>query len=180
MKHLTSWSWFVQLLNEISMCWCELKQTSQALVGLDPELFPLPENINCSLTDLTASEIRAAAAKKSTKSQSNWDRDHISTTVNNCLNNLLFLNDPSNATVRARMCNVVTCLMVLQGEALASPALTILCWSFYQEEKWQWALAIHLNRDMNEWATSVTVTMVSLTATSVCIHSTKSQINFLT
>jgi hypothetical protein len=130
--------------------------------------------------DLTSSEIRAAAAKKSTKSQSNWNRDHISTTVNNRLNNLSVLNDPPTATVCARTCNVVTFSTVLQGEALANPALAILCQSFYQEEKWQRALAIHLNGDMNEWVTSVTVTMVSLAATSVGIHSTKSKINFLT
>ena len=130
--------------------------------------------------DLTASEIRAVAKKRSAKkTQQNWDRNHVSTTISNRLDDLSFLNDPPTAAVCAHMYNVITRLTVLQGEPVASPALAILCRSFYEEEKWQRALAIHLKGD-NEWKTSVTVTMVSLAATSVCIYSTKPKVNLLT
>ena len=56
--------------------------------------------------------------------------------------------------------------MTLQGDLLANPILEALCRSFYEEEKWQRALMVHINGD-DEWASSVTVTMVSLAATSV-------------
>jgi hypothetical protein len=58
--------------------------------------------------------------------------------------------------------------MVLQGELLASPILEVLCRSFYEEKKWQRALAVDINGDGDsEWTASVTVTMVSFAATSV-------------
>ena len=166
---------FVQLLNEITTCRSELKKTAQALVRVDPELFPSPENVNRSLVDLTASEIRAAATKKSTKSQPNWDWGHVSTTVSSRLDNFSFLNDPPTPTVCAPMRDIAAHLTVLQGEPLASPTLAVLCRSFYEEEKWQRALTIHLNNN-SEWASSVTVTMVSLAATTVCIHSTQNRL----
>lgn len=126
--------------------------------------------------DLTASEIRAVAKKRSAKkTQQNWDRNHVSTTISNRLDDLSFLNDPPTAAVCAHMYNVITRLTVLQGEPVASPALAILCRSFYEEEKWQRALTIHLNNN-SEWASSVTVTMVSLAATTVCIHSTQNRL----
>ena len=49
---------------------------------------------------------------------------------------------------------------------LASPTLGALCHSFYEEEKWQHTLMVSLNGD-DEWIDSVTLTMVSLAATSV-------------
>ena len=149
-------------------------------MGLDPELFPSPENINRALMDLKASEVRAAATKKSTKKpQPSWDRNHIRTTVNNRLDDFSFLNDPPTAAVSAHKYNDITRLTVIQGEAIANPTLAALCRSFYEEEKWQRALAVHLKGD-NEWINSVTVTMVSLAATTVRIYYTRPKIDLLT
>ena len=57
-------------------------------------------------------------------------------------------------------------LTVPQGELLANPILQQLCLSFYEEEKWQRALMVHLTTD-DEWTTTVTTTMVALAATTV-------------
>jgi hypothetical protein len=56
--------------------------------------------------------------------------------------------------------------MVSQGDLLANPILEKLCQSFYEEDKWQRALATHINGD-DEWINSVTVTMAAFAATSV-------------
>lgn len=56
--------------------------------------------------------------------------------------------------------------MAPQGVLLANPILEALCQSFYEEEKWQRALMVNINGD-DEWISSLTITMVSLAATSV-------------
>jgi hypothetical protein len=57
-------------------------------------------------------------------------------------------------------------LTIQQGELLANPILEQLCKSFYEEEKWQRSLTLHIDGD-SEWASSVTLTMVAFAATAV-------------
>ena len=147
-----------------------MKKLVKILVGSDPELFPIPENIGEPFKDQTAPEIRAIAAKssrKTTKSHPFWDPDHVHTSVTDRLVDFAFLNDPPTSTVCVQyLLDFFHNLMVLQGDPLANPILEALCRSFYEEEKWQRALMIHTGRD-NEWISSVMVTMASLAATSV-------------
>lgn len=60
-------------------------------------------------------------------------------------------------------------LIIWQGDLLASPILEALCKSFYEEEKWQRSLLLHMNSD-NEWMSSVPIKMVALAATAVSTH----------
>lgn len=131
-------------------------------------MFPSPENTKKPFENLTAPEIRAAAksSKKPTKAHQFWDPAHIHTSVEDRLAGFSFLNDPLTATVRGFKTNVITHSMVSQGEPLTNPTFDALCQSFYEDEKWQRALAISPEGD-TEWVDSVTITMVSLAATSV-------------
>lgn len=92
----------LQLLNKISTYWGNLKKLARVLVGLDPELFPSPENISQPFKSQTAPEICGTAARlsrKPVKSSPFWDLDHVCTLVADCLAGFAFLNDPPTATV---------------------------------------------------------------------------------
>ena len=57
-------------------------------------------------------------------------------------------------------------LTIQQGDLLASPILERLCKSFYEEEKWQRSLMLHMNEG-SEWISSVPIQMVAFAATAV-------------
>ena len=58
----------LQLLNEVSTYWSELKKFAKILVGSDPELFPLPEDGEQHSQDKAAPKIHATAAKSAKQS----------------------------------------------------------------------------------------------------------------
>ena len=120
---------------------------------------------------MTAAEIRVAATKFEKKScpktgQLHYDPDQVRTLVVDRLEQFAFLNNPPTTAVSVSWIFSHIKLTIRQGDLLANPILEQLCKSFYEEEKWQRSLLLHIDGD-NEWASSVTITMVAFAATAV-------------
>lgn len=101
----------MQLLNEFSTCWSELKKLAKILVGSDPDLFPLRSDQAQEFQDKSAAEIRLIAArleKKNGKAELLYDPDHIRTSIMESLTQFKYLNYPVTTSVSIShiLCNI--------------------------------------------------------------------------